>query len=153
MNLARLGLVVIQPVASFDWTHLDQEDFDETGAMSLNLSVKSETIDSIRSGAGLRAFLRYPIGDETEMVPELRARWLHEFGDRDRLLRGRLSGAPAGAGTLRVHGAETPRDSFLAGLGWSVALGERLRVHADYDAIVDSDRLDHEFGVTLRARF
>jgi hypothetical protein len=69
---------------------------------------------------GARLHGRFEIDEETSMVPELRAMWLHEFGDRDRIVRGRLNGAVTG-GDFRVRGAESPRDSALLGLGWAAA--------------------------------
>jgi outer membrane autotransporter protein len=155
-NLARLGLVLVQPVASFDWVRVERESFSESagGALGpLALSVDDDTTESLRSGLGLRASLRYPLDTNSEMVPELRARWLHEFGDEERIVRGRFRGAPAGGGAFRVKGAEAGSDTFLAGLGWSVSLGERFRVHADYDALVSSDALAHELSIAIRARY
>jgi len=86
------------------------------------------------------------------MVPEVRAMWLHEFGHTDRIVRGRLTGVVTG-GDFRVRGADSPRDSALLGLGWSASIGEAVRVFADYDAIVDSRRLEHNFALTVRVWF
>jgi outer membrane autotransporter protein len=155
-NLARFGLVLVQPVASFDWIRIERESFSESagGALGpLALNVDDDTTESLRTGLGLRASLRYPIDSSSEMVPELRARWLHEFGDEERIVRGRFRGAPAGGGAFRVKGAEAGSDILLAGLGWSVSLGERFRVHADYDALVSSDALAHELSIAVRARY
>ena len=154
-NLARLGLVVLQPVASFDWTRVDRDSFNESGGgalSALNLRVEDESTNSVRSGVGLRATLRYAMDDETELVPELRMRWLHEFGDDERVVRGRFRGATTG-GAFQVRGVDGASDTFNAGLGWAVALGEHLRVQADYDAIVSADALAHELGLSVRIRY
>ena len=153
LNLLRVGLVVVQPLASFDWTRVDRDSFNEraNGALvPLALSVEDESIDSLRSSLGLRAQLRYPIDKNSEIVPELRARWYHEFGDEERVVRARLRGTPD---TFQVKGAETGSDLFVAGIGWSVGLDDALRIHADYDAVVNSESLAHELGLTLRMRF
>ena len=42
---------------------------------------------------------------------------------------------------------------MLAGVGLSASLGENLRIFADYDALVDSDRFQHELTVNARIRF
>jgi outer membrane autotransporter protein len=151
-NVVRFGTATLQPLAAFDWSQLGQDGFSETGAGALDLDVDSETTTSLLLSVGARVHGRFEIDDETSMVPELRAMWLHEFGDTDRIVRGRLDGAVTG-GDFRVRGAESPRDSALLGLGWSATIGDAVRVFADYDAIVDSRRLEHNFAITLRVWF
>jgi outer membrane autotransporter protein len=151
-NVVRFGRVTLQPLAAFDWSQLGQDGFQETGADALDLDVDSETTTSLLSSVGARLHGRVELDEETSMVPELRAMWLHEFGDRDRIVRGRLTGALTG-GDFRVLGAEAPRDSALVGLGWSATIGDAVRVFADYDAIIDSRRLEHNFALSVRVWF
>jgi outer membrane autotransporter protein len=151
-NVVRFGSATLQPLAAFDWSQLGQDGFSETGAGALDLDVDSETTTSLLLSVGARLHGRFEIDEETSMVPELRAMWLHEFGDRDRIVRGRLNGAVTG-GDFRVRGAESPRDSALLGLGWAATIGDAVRLFADYDAIVDSRRLEHNFALTVRVWF
>jgi outer membrane autotransporter protein len=151
-NVVRFGTATLQPLAAFDWSQLGQDGFRETGAGALDLDVDSENTTSLLSSFGARLHGRVEIDEETSMVPELRAMWLHEFGDLDRIVRGRLTGAVTG-GDFRVRGAESPRDSALVGLGWSATIGDAVLVFADYDAIIDSRRLEHNIALTVRVRF
>ena len=82
------------------------------------------------------------------LAPELRAFWLHEFGDLERKIEATLGDAP-----FTVEGAEAPRDGALFGMGWSMSIGRNLRATADYDVRWDADRLEHTGSVTLRLRF
>ena len=66
---------------------------------------------------------------------------------------GRFRSAPVGGGRFRVQGAELANDGFQVGLGWGVELQEKLRVHADYDAILGEDAVAHEFGIAVRLRY
>jgi outer membrane autotransporter protein len=151
-NVVRFGAATLQPLAAFEWSQLGQDGFRETGAGALDLDVESETTTSLLSSVGARLHGRLDLDEETSMVPELRALWLHEFGDTDRVVRGRLTGVVTG-GDVRVRGAVSPRDSALVGLGWSASIGDAVRVFADYDAIVDSRRVEHNFALTVRVWF
>ena len=119
-NITRVGLVVVQGLASFDWTTVEREDFNESGGgalSALNLAVDDESIDSIRTGLGFRASLRYPLDEESEMVPELRVRWFHDFGDDERLVNAPLPGCEHRAGTLRGRGSRGRSRQLPAGPG------------------------------------
>ena len=152
LNLLQLGSVLVEPVAAIEWNRLSQEGFRETRAPGLNLDVEDETLQSVRSRVGLIVNAEFQTGEDTGFTPELRARWLHEFGDVDRVVESRLADGLT-QGTFRVLGAETPRDALQAGLGWVGTVGSTLRIRADYDAIIDADRLDHVFSASVRLLF
>ena len=152
LNLLRCGPALLQGVASFDWTRLNQESFDESGAGPLDLEVASERIDSLRTGLGMRLNGRVELGGGVDLLPELRLRWLHEFGDTRRQVSARFADAPV-AGGFSLSGAEAPRDALLAGLGWTGEVSEALRIHADYDALVDADRVDHRLSIGAQVSF
>jgi autotransporter-associated beta strand protein len=140
--------VRFQPLAAFDWSHLGRESFDESGAGSLGLDIDSEDLDSTLLQLGGRIDAVFPVDEEAVIAPELRAFWLHEFGDRDREVEAAIAGAP-----FTVVGAEVKRDSGLFGIGWSMSLGANVRASADYDIRLDSDRTEHVGGVTIDVRF
>jgi len=76
------------------------------------------------------------------MRPELRGRWLHEFGDRERKLEVRI-GVPGAS--YSVRGTELPRDSGAwVWPGPSPPRG-RLDVFAEYDL------LEHSAAIGFRA--
>jgi outer membrane autotransporter protein len=140
--------VQLEPLAGFEWNHLTRDDFDERGAGSLGLSVDSETLDSALLQLGARVHGLFEMNEQSVLAPELRAYWLHEFGDDERRVDARLAGAP-----FSVTGAETPRDGALVGAGWSISLGPHVRATADYDLRIDADRVEHVGSVAFRARF
>ena len=152
LRLARLGIFGLEALGSFDWTRLRRDSFRESGAGALNLQVAGERIDSLRSGLGLRLQAAWAIDRQFVLVPELRLRWLHEFGDTDRALRARFLSAPVPGG-FALSGAEAPRDALLAGLGWAGELSDRVAVHADYDAWIDAERVDHRLAIAVHLSF
>jgi hypothetical protein len=52
-----------------------------------------------------------------------------------------------------VRGASLPREALILGLGWGVSVGENLTVSFDYDAVLDSDRVEHQGTVAARVAF
>ena len=74
---------------------------------------------------------------------------LHEFGDVDRVVRGRISGALTG-GAFAVSGADAPRDAALLGIGWAASVGANAEMVLSYDAIVGSGFLQNDIALTLR---
>jgi outer membrane autotransporter protein/CSLREA domain-containing protein len=147
LNLFELGGVSVQPLAAFTYAHLQQDAFDESGAGSLDLSADRATIDSAVSGLGARLHARIQLDEATWLRPELRARWLHEFGDVERKLDARIGGTPGAAFTVR--GTELPRDAASVGMGWTVVSFERLLFFAEYDLAVNPDLLQHTVALGL----
>jgi outer membrane autotransporter protein/CSLREA domain-containing protein len=147
LNLFELAGVSVQPLAAFTYAHLQQDAFDESGAGSLDLSADEETIDSAVSGLGARLHARIELDEAIWLRPELRARWLHEFGDVERKLDARIGGTPGAAFTVR--GTELPRDAASVGLGWTVIVQERLLFFAGYDLAVNPDLLQHTAALGL----
>ena len=140
-------------MAGFNYTWLEREAFTETGADSLNLDVKSETWNSLVSSLGFRAHRIFEIDPKEgwRWIPEMQARWAHEFGDRDRPLTGRLSGATAGA--FRVLGATAARDGALIGAGWTVTRAEDLALFIHYDLSWNPDLIGHAVSGGLLYRW
>ena len=152
LTLLSIGRVGLQPIAGFDWVRLDDESFDEHGAGSLGLDVDPETLDSRTARFGGRLFGSVVMSNLGILVPELRAFWQREYGDRERVLDARLIGAPQ-VGPSGVRGPELPSEVVILGLGWGVHLGQNLTVTVDYDALFDSDRVEHQGNLAARWLF
>lgn len=148
VNAFEVHDVRFQPLAAFQWSHLSRQGFQERGAGSLSLDVASETLDTSLLQLGARVTGLFPVGEQAVLVPELRAFWLNEFGDRARRVEARIAGAP-----FTVRGAEAPRSGALVGAGWTVSLGRDVQAAADYDLRLDADRLEHTGTLSLRVRF
>jgi uncharacterized protein with beta-barrel porin domain len=87
------------------------------------------------------------------MVPELWARYAHQFGDRDRPLDAHVVGAAPGTGGFRVVGASASRYGAILGLGWSVIREDNLAFFVQYDLDWNRDLLGHALAVGALVRF
>ena len=152
VTLASFGGFSIQPIAGIDWLRLTEESYSEHGAGSLSLTVDPETLDSTTARFGGRVFGRLDMGNPGILVPELRAFYQHLYGDRERVLDARLSGAP-GLSSIGVRGPKLPRESLLLGVGWGVMVSQYLTVSFDYDAVLGSDRVEHQGNIAARVVF
>jgi outer membrane autotransporter protein len=152
LTILSVGPVGLQPIAGIDWLRLDEESYRESGAGTLGLDVEPETLESTTARFGGRVFGRVVMSDVGILVPELRAFWQREYGDTERDLDARLIGAPP-LTSVGVRGAELPDSVLILGLGWGVRLGENLTVTLDYDALLDSDRVEHQGNLAARWLF
>jgi len=149
LNLFDIGGIVLQPTVSVNYNHITQDDFTESGAMSLNLAIEDYDLDSLVTGVGMRVRGRWEIGQDLWMVPELHGRWLHEFLDTDRLIEARLVSAPLGASAFQIQGVELPRDAGSVGLAWRVITTAGWSIVGSYDAILNQDLVEHVGSITL----
>jgi len=149
VNLVEWWGVSVQPLASFDYVHVDTEGYTEKGADSLDLEVKSESLDSMVSGVGLRLHGTIAMDRDSWITPEVRVRWAHEFGDRDREIRGVLPAAATGGAWL-VRGASAPADGLVVGASWTVTTAGNIYAFADYDAVLNQDLVEHSVAVGFR---
>jgi fibronectin-binding autotransporter adhesin len=152
LTVLSFGGVALQPIAGVDWLRLTEERYTEHGAGDLSLVVDPDDLESTTTRFGGRVFGRLEMKRVGTFVPELRAFYQHLYGDRERVLDARLSGAP-GLASIGVRGASLPRESLILGLGWGVSVGGNLTVSFDYDAVLDSDRMEHQGTVAARVAF
>jgi outer membrane autotransporter protein len=152
LNLLDIGGFVFQPMASVDYNRLEQDDFTEGGAGSLNLAVENNDLDSLVLGVGMRVHGRWKVAENLWIVPELNGRWLHEFLDTDRLIEARLVSDLA-ASAFQIQGVELPRDSGSVGVAWNVITESAWSIIGSYDAILNGDLVQHIGSITLSFEF
>jgi outer membrane autotransporter protein len=141
--------ISLQPVAFFDYVHLQTEEYTESGAGALNLRVERQNLDAFVGGLGARFHGSVSIDGGAWLAPELRVRWNHRFGDRERGVDARLPAASIG-GAWSVQGASAPANEWVVGAGWSVTQGENLHVFADYDVVLHRHLTEHSFALGVR---
>ena len=152
--VAAPAAVQIEPMVSFHYTWLKRESFTERGAGSIGLDVDDETWNSALGTLGVRVHRIFQVERESELsfVPEIWARYAHEFGDRDRPLDASLVGGSTGLG-WRVNGAGVSRSGAIFGVGWSVRSGELLSALVYYDLNYNPDFLAHGIAGGFLVRF
>lgn len=142
--------VLLQPVVSVTFDHLDQDSFKERGLDSLNLEIDSSKIDTVQTSAGVRVALFGRDGDGRYMLPQFRLAYEREWLDPSRAISGNLPSAGEN-GEFKINGLSLPRDRVLLGLSSEVGVSDHINLFADYDLRVAKDLLEHSLSFGFRA--
>lgn len=142
--------VSITPYVSFLALDSRREGFTESGADALNLNGDSARTTSLQGSLGIGLAKEFVINKTFFLVPEVSARWVHEFGDTKAVLDARFAGAPSGS--FRVSSDTWDRDSGVFSLGLTGRAGDAWNFFFAYDARVRSKEFAHAVtgGVRLR---
>ncbi len=141
---------IFSPFAGLNYDRLMIGGFTETGADSLDLSVNSQTSESLQSTLGMRFSKKY----ETEkhiVTPYVSLGWRREFDDQSRPITAQFAG---GGGTpFAVMTGSYARDGTVIGSGVSATLGKNMLGRFDWTSDFRSHYQDTTVNATLRFRF
>jgi len=131
----------LQPYAALQYIQLHQNDFIESGAQSVDLSVGGVHADSFRGLLGTRlvSFMRTNSGRLLSL--EGRALWRHEFLDEARVLDATFTGQPGPA--FVINGVNVDRDAAILGGGVGFCLAQGAKLFVDYDLLVSENYTAH----------
>jgi uncharacterized protein with beta-barrel porin domain len=140
--------LAFRPLAAFHYTWVEQDAFSESHAGGDALSISEKTTSSLvtKLGARLSSLWRYDISmfgggpaGEFGLEPEVHFTWNHEFGDRGR----HVNVADGSGASSRLEGAESGRDYFMLGTGYTMRFHPTALLHLTYDARLQTNRVDH----------
>jgi outer membrane autotransporter protein len=148
LTVAPASAGFVTPFARLQASTSTQAGFTESGADSLNLTVASQTTNSLRSvlGAQLGASIDAGWHDKLDLV--LRLGWSHEYADVNRPVSAAFVGAPAFSFT--TQGAVAPRDGVIVGLGARTAIAEATSLYLRYDGDLAGANTNHILSAGLR---
>ncbi len=121
----------ITPFLSVDYTHLDQNEYTETGAGAINLNVKSAQTDRTTLGGGLRVGTKFSAG-HTTLMPELKLAAYNYLNQDSQDIKAQYIG---GGTEFVTPGTKLDNTKYNVGLGLKGQLSERtsLGLTLDYD--------------------
>jgi uncharacterized protein YhjY with autotransporter beta-barrel domain len=121
------------PTLGMTYTHLDIDSFTETGVDPLNLSVASQSVDSLRSRLGGRVV--YQVRSGTILFqPNFSAMWQHEYLNTNSGITSQFNGV--GSSPFTIQTATNGKDSALLGCGVTAVLDNSLAFYLNYMADV-----------------
>jgi outer membrane autotransporter protein len=108
------------------YTYLDEDGFQETGADSLNLQVGDRQTDDLVSELGMRIARVFEMNG-ANLIPEVGVAWSHNFNIDDRDITASFAGAPGTSFTVDSQdiddGAVVDAGlTFVHKSGWSTAI-------------------------------
>jgi outer membrane autotransporter protein len=124
-----LGALVVGPIGALQYTDVHVDGFSENGSLA-PLALHSDSVESLRSDVGFRAFYQWQIGN-IQIEPSLKAAWEHEY---------KYSALPVTAGfaefsspSATFFGPSEGHDSAVISAGISSQLTPALTVYVNYD--------------------
>ncbi len=131
------------PVASLTWNRLEQDGYQESSAVGLN--VASQENDSLQSGLGAKALI--PVAPGTLL--EGRAIWYNEFEDTNQ----QVTSAFGGGANFTAAGPSVGRDTAAVGVGMFAYSGTGVSVQLNYDALLRQDFIGHTGSGRVKVEF
>lgn len=138
---------VVGPVAGVTWTHLDINEFQETGAQGANLAVESQEADSVRSRLGGHVMFQANTGDIL-LQPNITAVWQHEYLNDSSAITSNF--ADFSTSSFTINTTAPSRDSALLGVGLTATLSTSMIFYFNYMADVGANNY---FAQTLMGGF
>src|SRR6185295_481866 len=138
----------VTPFARLQAVSVDQAAFSEWGANSLNLHVRQQTTESLRSTLGAQLNGAVGLGDTRTLDLALRLGWLHEYSNTDRPITAAFAGAPAAGYT--VYGAAPQRDAAAIGFQASTTVATATQLTLRYDGDIGAGTDNHAINLGLR---
>jgi outer membrane autotransporter protein len=135
------GTIVVQPLAGLQYISLERDGFTETGADALNLTVDSNSSNSFRGILGARIARPFFTRSCRLIVPEVRARWMHEFLDEAEIISPRF--ASVGSGSFVIQGVDAGDDYLILGTGITAGVSDQTSVFLNYDAQISENETAH----------
>jgi fibronectin-binding autotransporter adhesin len=144
------GIATLTPKAGFQFLHLGETGFSETGASGLDLSSAGHATDSFQPFVELAASQKFITADGTLFTPELRLGY-----DREALSGSRtLTVATVSGAFFPVTGVKPSKNMATAGAGLTVQAGPALSLYATYDAVLPTgNTIDQTVQAGLRLKF
>ena len=125
----KIGALSIGPTATFAYTLVGIDGYTETGSLA-PLNIHGDNAESVQTTLGFKASYDWKVGGVI-IRPEIRAAWLHEYGDRSYGLN--ASFANGAGNNFLVHGPTLGCDSLLLGAGFAIQCSDRYSTYFYYD--------------------
>lgn len=142
---------IATPTGSVQASRLSLDSYTETGASSLNLSVNSQTYNSVQTGLGMKGTYALDAGSNGEaLTTSVHATWLYDV----KSARQETTSSYTGGGASFITQAAAPaRNAANLGAALNYDLGTGVSIAATYDAEVKDQYLGHSATATARMKF
>ena len=141
------GALEIVPAVGFNYVHLYETGFTETGAALDDLQVAHQNSDSLRPFVGAQASQTFVTSGGARIVPSASVTYSREF------MNAPPSSVQIGGGTFAVDGLTPSRDAVTVGAAVAASLTDSLALFADYRATLPTGNLlaqSVSAGLTVR---
>lgn len=142
----------ITPLATLLYSHLNIDDYTETGALSLDQHVGEQRYNFWESGLGMKLAYLYQTNCGL-FIPEVHSLWLYDYNDKGLFGNSGFTGLGAAAGTYPIRGPELDRNIWNIGGSLTYWLNCNISVQVFYDYERSKSYFDHQGMLELAYDF
>jgi len=136
------------PFARLQGSTATQNGFTESGAQSLDLTVASQTTNSLVSTLGTQFGTALEMGWREPLAMQIRLGWTHEFANTSRPVSAAFAAAPTVPFT--TYGVSPQRDGALIGFAASTAIAKATSIYLRYEGNFTGSDNTHAFTGGVR---
>jgi uncharacterized protein YhjY with autotransporter beta-barrel domain len=140
----------LEPFASLQYTYLDEEAFQESGAGGASLAVQDRQTDSLASELGCRLGYVWQKQHFT-VIPELSLAWNYDFNIDDRVLTASYVGSPTAI--LALPGQDAEQHGLTTGAAVTFLLRNGVSTSVRYNGEFRNRYSAHAIAGELRFTF
>ncbi len=140
----------LTPMAGLAYIYLHQNPFTETGADDLDLSVRANEAQTLRSTLGARLARTFGAPAGYKITPEVQVGWAHDFALDNRVINASLSEL---GGAFATNGFNGDTDTLLVGAGVTAQLTNGLALTGRYNAEIGRSFTSHMVNLGVRFDF
>ncbi len=141
--------IFFTPNVGFSWTHVEGKQYTETGAGSLNLTVKQENVDVAIGSLGMLLHREGNLGNNQPVTYHIRSDVHYDLAGDEAEATATFTG---GGAAFSSRGAEVTRLGFTVGGGLTMDFG-KLNFSVSYDAVLKAGYVSHTGAVRAKIRF
>jgi len=143
---------LIQPLAAFQFSCLSLSEYTETGGENVPLSPDDENYNSYKGSLGIKLTQQlFDRENKRNASVQLRARWIHEFGDDNSSVDSHFASDPGAV--FKVSDEDMSRDSAVLGASFNAGLSRHTQFSLGYDTQLNSDNTMHVFSAMFAYRW
>jgi outer membrane autotransporter protein len=140
----------LTPMAGLAYFYLHQNAFEEQGADSLNLNLRANEAQTLRSTLGARLARTFTAPSGNKITPEASLGWAHDFTLDNRVINASLAEL---GGSFATNGFTGDTNSLLAGAGITAQLTNGVALSGRYNTEVGRSFVAHMVNLGLRYEF
>jgi outer membrane autotransporter protein len=158
----KLGLILIEPNVTIDYSHVVEEAVTEEGTAEVALNLKARTTDLFSGAAGVQFstnILKYRyFGEMLEWadglwIPSFSFKWRQAFGDVDRNATARMQGVSAAGGSFNSKASDSSGGVEIGAHLSFQPMKSGNTIELGYDGFFGGDVTTHSAKVTVRIPF
>ena len=149
----KAGNFTFGPVTSLQYTYLNVQGFNETGADSLNLDVQGYNSSSLLYSLGAQAAYRWQVTKQFAVTPMISASWQHEFLQNAYTINSSFN-TGGGSSPFGFQTTQPQQDYFYAGAGVGLNFGDTWEASFFWNAAAaNDDQTSQNIYFSIGAKF